>query len=96
MPAIRRSCRDGRSVTGSAPGRVGLREDRGRNIFDGPRHEQRRAADHADLRLAIFMDNSHSEIAKHLGLPLGTVKSRIRNAMTKLRLILAPSEEAAR
>ena len=37
-----------------------------------------------------------SEIAKHLDLPLGTVKSRIRNAMTKLRLILAPSEEAAR
>ena len=48
------------------------------------------------LRLAFFMDSSHSEIAKHLDLPLGTVKSRIRNAMTKLRLILAPSEEAAR
>lgn len=53
--------------------------------------------DHVEvLRLAFFMDSSHSEIAKHLDLPLGTVKSRIRNAMTKLRLILAPSEEAAR
>jgi len=57
----------------------------------------RLSADHVEvLRLAFFMDNSHSEIAKHLGLPLGTVKSRIRNAMTKLRLILAPSEDAAR
>jgi len=57
----------------------------------------RLSADHVEvLRLAFFMDSSHSEIAKHLDLPLGTVKSRIRNAMTKLRLILAPSEEAAR
>ena len=53
--------------------------------------------DHVEvLRLAFFMDSSHSEIAKHLDLPLGTVKSRIRNAITKLRLILAPSEEATR
>ena len=57
----------------------------------------RLSPDHVEvLRLAFFMDSSHSEIAKHLDLPLGTVKSRIRNAMTKLRLILAPSEEAAR
>ena len=48
------------------------------------------------LRLAFFVDSSHSEIARQLDLPLGTVKSRIRNAMTKLRLILAPSEEASR
>jgi RNA polymerase sigma-70 factor (ECF subfamily) len=53
--------------------------------------------DHVEvLRLAFFMDSSHTEIAKHLDLPLGTVKSRIRNAMTKLRLILAPSQEALR
>jgi RNA polymerase sigma-70 factor (ECF subfamily) len=48
------------------------------------------------LRLAFFLESPHSEIAKRLGLPLGTVKSRIRNAMTKLRLILEPSEEPAR
>lgn len=48
------------------------------------------------LRLAFFLESPHSEIAKRLNLPLGTVKSRIRNAMTKLRLILEPSEEAAR
>lgn len=48
------------------------------------------------LRLAFFMDSPHSEIARQLNLPLGTVKSRIRNAMIKLRLLLEPSEEAAR
>ena len=48
------------------------------------------------LRLAFFLDSPHSEIARRLDLPLGTVKSRIRNAMIKLRLILEPSEEAAR
>lgn len=48
------------------------------------------------LRLAFFMDSPHPEIARQLDLPLGTVKSRIRNAMIKLRLILEPSEEAAR
>lgn len=48
------------------------------------------------LRLAFFLDSPHSEIARRLDLPLGTVKSRIRNAMSKLRLILEPSEEATR
>jgi len=48
------------------------------------------------LRLAFFMDSPHSEIAQRLDLPLGTVKSRIRNAMIKLRTILEPSEEASR
>ena len=48
------------------------------------------------LRLAFFMDSPHSEIAGQLGLPLGTVKSRIRNAMIKLRTILDPSEGGAR
>lgn len=48
------------------------------------------------LRLAFFMDSPHSEIAQRLNLPLGTVKSRIRNAMIKLRTILEPSEEASR
>lgn len=48
------------------------------------------------LRQAFFMDSPHSEIARRLDLPLGTVKSRIRNAMIKLRTILEPSEEASR
>ncbi|MET4682669.1 sigma-70 family RNA polymerase sigma factor [Brevundimonas faecalis] len=48
------------------------------------------------LRLAFFMDSPHSEIAQRLDLPLGTVKSRIRNAMIKLRLILEASAGAPR
>lgn len=37
------------------------------------------------LRLSYFMEKTHAEIAEELGLPLGTVKSRLRLAMTKLR-----------
>jgi RNA polymerase sigma-70 factor (ECF subfamily) len=45
----------------------------------------------AVLRLAFFKGDAHSEIARALDLPLGTVKSRIRKAMIKLRLILEPT-----
>ena len=37
------------------------------------------------LRLSFFQELSHSEIASETGLPIGTVKSRIRLAMQKLR-----------
>lgn len=40
------------------------------------------------LRLAYFEDKSHGVIAEELDLPLGTVKSRIRLAMHKLRQML--------
>jgi RNA polymerase sigma-70 factor (ECF subfamily) len=40
------------------------------------------------LRMAFFEDKSHSVIAKETKLPLGTVKSRLRMAMEKLRLLL--------
>ena len=40
------------------------------------------------LRLAYFEDKSHGVIAEELDLPLGTVKSRIRLAMQKLRQML--------
>jgi len=47
--------------------------------------------DHIEvLRLAFFQGDPHSEIARRLNLPLGTVKSRIRKAMIKLRVALEP------
>lgn len=37
------------------------------------------------VRLSFFEDAPHAEIASRLSLPLGTVKSRLRLALTKLR-----------
>jgi RNA polymerase sigma-70 factor (ECF subfamily) len=39
----------------------------------------------AVIKLAFFEDLSHAEIAKQTGLPLGTVKARIRLALARLR-----------
>jgi RNA polymerase sigma-70 factor (ECF subfamily) len=46
--------------------------------------EQRQA-----IELAFFEGLTHSEISARLGLPLGTVKSRVLLGMRKLRLLLA-------
>jgi RNA polymerase sigma-70 factor (ECF subfamily) len=40
------------------------------------------------IQLAFLEDKSHSEIAAALSLPLGTVKSRLRLAMQRIRAIL--------
>jgi RNA polymerase sigma-70 factor (ECF subfamily) len=37
------------------------------------------------LKLSFFQERTHGQIAEQLGLPLGTVKSRIRLALSKLR-----------
>lgn len=37
------------------------------------------------IRLAFFAGHSHRELAARTGLPLGTVKSRLRRAMARLR-----------
>lgn len=44
------------------------------------------------LRLAFYEDKAHSEIAAETGLPLGTVKSRLRLAIGKLRGVLGDAE----
>jgi RNA polymerase sigma-70 factor (ECF subfamily) len=45
------------------------------------------------LQKAFFEEKSHSVIAEELGLPLGTVKSRIRLALARLRGSLAGAQE---
>jgi len=52
--------------------------------------EQREA-----LALAFFRGYTHSEIARALSEPLGTIKTRIRIAMDKLRKILSNEQEKA-
>ena len=40
------------------------------------------------LRIFYFEEKPHSQIASELGLPLGTVKSRLRLALQKLRVLM--------
>lgn len=40
------------------------------------------------IQLVYFQGYTHVEVANELGIPLGTVKSRIRKAFTELRLII--------
>ena len=40
------------------------------------------------VELSFFEEKAHAEVAQVLGIPLGTVKSRLRLAMTRLRDLL--------
>lgn len=40
------------------------------------------------IRLSFFDERPHADIERALGIPLGTVKSRLRLAMSRLRLLL--------
>ena len=41
--------------------------------------------EHAVMRLAYYEQYTHSEIAAHLAIPIGTVKSRSARAHARLR-----------
>ena len=47
------------------------------------------------VRDHVYEDLSHSQIAERTGLPLGTVKSRLRLAFAKLKLRLEADEASA-
>jgi RNA polymerase sigma-70 factor (ECF subfamily) len=66
--------------------------DASHNINSAQRREVLRAAiaslqetERSVLELAYYSDLSQSAIAERTGLPLGTVKTRIRSALNKLR-----------
>ena len=56
---------------------------RARAAIDGLAPEQRRI-----LEMSIYEDRAHADIALRLQIPLGTVKSRLRLAMARLRGLL--------
>ncbi len=44
------------------------------------------------VQMSFFADKPHSQIARELGLPLGTVKSRLRLAMARIRVTMTPPD----
>jgi len=47
------------------------------------------------LRMAFYEDKAHSEIAEETGVPLGTVKSRLRLAIGRMRKIVTDLEPSS-
>ena len=70
-------------VAPDQPLEAGERESCVRAALDGLPEEQARV-----VELSFFEGRAHGEIASRLGIPLGTVKSRLRLAMARLREFL--------
>lgn len=76
-------------------------EDPADEIMDAEQRDERVRRAMAELpeeqielvRLAFFLGLSHSQISEKTGLPLGTVKSRIRLAFGRLRRVLEGDEQ---
>jgi RNA polymerase sigma-70 factor (ECF subfamily) len=64
----------------------GQQADLLKSVIEGLPAEQQEV-----LRLAFFEDKTHGAVADELGVPLGTVKSRIRLAMKRMRAELGDS-----
>jgi RNA polymerase sigma-70 factor (ECF subfamily) len=63
------------------------RDQRLRQAMAGLPQEQREL-----VRAAFYEELSHSQVAERMGLPLGTVKSRLRLAFAKLKLWMEQAE----
>jgi RNA polymerase sigma factor (sigma-70 family) len=61
-------------------------EDRARRVRDALAELSEQQAE--VIRLFFFDERPHAEIERALGIPLGTVKSRLRLAMGRLRILL--------
>jgi len=76
---------------GPRPDVANIAEERRRNVLAAVSSlppEQKQA-----IELGFFQGLSHSEIAERLEQPLGTIKTRIRLGMTKLKDLLKPHED---
>jgi RNA polymerase sigma-70 factor (ECF subfamily) len=45
------------------------------------------------IELSFFEEKAHAEISRILNIPLGTVKSRLRLATTRLRSLLSDAHD---
>jgi len=75
----------------ASPEETAISDERGRLVRAGLARLP--AIERQKLSLAYFKGLSQSEIAAHCGMPLGTVKTHIRNGMAKLSAWLAEHAE---
>jgi RNA polymerase sigma-70 factor (ECF subfamily) len=74
------------ALTAPSPGDEYLSNERNQKLGEALKDLP---GDQADVvRLSFFEEKPHPEIAAQLGIPLGTVKSRLRLAMNRLRTVL--------